>query len=104
MKKLIVNIIIALMGMNNSNAQSVVFKNNVVKVVSNKTTKDTLVTAFKYEDSKGKQHPIIINKANGKCYTWRKSTKTDKLYKSYLPKEVSKQVAQKLDIPYKESK
>lgn len=104
MKKLIGTIIVALMGMNNSNAQSVVFKNNVVKVVSNKVTKDTLVTAFKYEDSKGKQYSIIINKANGECYTWRKSSKTGKLYKSYLPKDVSKQVAQKLGIPYKEGK
>ena len=91
-----------LLGMNNSNAQNVVFKNNVIKVASNKATKDTLVTPFKYEDSKGKQYPIIINKSNGKCYTWRKSSKTGKLYKSYLPKEVSKQVAQKLNIAYKD--
>lgn len=88
--------------MNNSNAQNVVFNNGVFKAAKTKTAKDTLVTAFKWEDSKGKQYPIIINKSNGKCYTWRKSSKTGKLYKSYLPKELSKQVASKLNITYKE--
>lgn len=88
--------------MNNINAQNVVFNNGVFKAAKIKTAKDTLVTAFKWEDSKGQQYPIIINKANGKCYTWRKSSKTGKLYKSYLPKELSKQVASKLNITYKD--
>lgn len=91
-----------LLSMNNSNAQNVVFNNGVFKTTKTKAVKDTLVTSFKYEDAKGKQYPIIINKANGRCYTWRKSSKTGKVYKSYLPKEVSKQVANKLHINYKE--
>lgn len=91
-----------LLGMNNSNAQSVVFNNGIFKAAKPKAVKDTLVTTFKWEDAKGKQYPIIINKTNGKCYTWRKSSKTGKLYKSYLSKELSKQVANKLHITYKE--
>ena len=88
--------------MNNSNAQNVVFNNGIFKAAKTKAAKDTLVTTYKWEDSKGQQYPIIINKSNGKCYTWRKSSKTGKLYKSYLPKELSKQVASKLNITYKE--
>lgn len=91
-----------LLSMNNSNAQNVVFSNGVFKTTKTKAVKDTLVTSFKYEDSKGRQYPIIINKGNGRCYTWRKSSKTGKMYKSYLPKEVSKQVANKLNITYRE--
>lgn len=98
--KIILLLIMMFCGMNNSNAQNVVFSNGVFKAA--KATKDTLITAFKWEDSKGQQYPIIINKANGKCYTWRKSSKTGKLYKSYLPKELSKQVASKLNITYKD--
>lgn len=97
-----ISIAMMLLGMNNSSAQNVVFKNNVVKEVSHKTSKDTLVTTYKYEDSKGRQYPIIINRANGRCYVWRESSKTGKMYKSYLPKEVSKQVANKLNISYRE--
>lgn len=100
--KIILLSIMMFCGMNNSNAQNVVFNNGVFKAAKAKAVKDTLVTAFKWEDSKGKQFPIIINKANGKCYTWRKSSKTGKLYKSYLPKELSKQVANKLNIAYKD--
>lgn len=100
--KVLVIIFMLLLGMNNSNAQSVVFNNGIFKAAKPKAAKDTLVTTFKWEDAKGKQYPIIINKANGKCYTWRKSSKTGKLYKSYLSKELSKQVASKLNITYKE--
>lgn len=100
--KVLVIIFMLLLGMNNSNAQSVVFSNGIFKAAKPKAAKDTLVTTFKWEDAKGKQYPIIINKANGKCYTWRKSSKTGKLYKSYLSKELSKQVASKLNITYKE--
>jgi hypothetical protein len=95
-------LILMLLSMNNSNAQSVVFNNGIFKAAKTKAAKDTLVTTYKWEDSKGQQYPIIINKSNGKCYTWRKSSKTGKLYKSYLPKELSKQVASKLNITYKE--
>ena len=102
MKTVVISILMMFCGMNNSSAQSVVFNNGIFKAAKTKATKDTLVTAFKWEDSKGKQYPIIINKANGKCYTWRKSSKTGKLYKSYLPKELSKQVASKLNIAYKD--
>jgi hypothetical protein len=102
MKTVVISILMMFCGMNNSSAQSVVFNNDIFKAAKTKAAKDTLVTAFKWEDSKGKQFPIIINKANGKCYTWRKSSKTGKLYKSYLPKELSKQVANKLNITYKE--
>lgn len=103
MKTVVISILMMLCDMNNSSAQSVVFNNGIFKAAKTKAVKDTLVTAFKWEDSKGKQYPIIINKANGKCYTWRKSSKTGKLYKSYLLKELSKQVANKLNIAYKEN-
>lgn len=102
MKAVVISVLLIFCDMNNSNAQSVVFNNGIFKAAKTKAAKDTLVTTYKWEDSKGQQYPIIINKNNGKCYTWRKSSKTDKLYKSYLPKELSKQVSIKLNITYKE--
>lgn len=102
MKNIFLFILMMLMGVNNSNAQGIAFSNGVFKAASNKAAKDTLLTSFKYEDPKGKQYPIIINKSNGKCYTWKKSSKTGRMYKSYLSRELSKQVASKLNITYKE--
>ena len=92
MKKLFVCIIMMMcLCVNNSSAQSVVKSGNTFK--SKNTTKgDTLVTKFFFEDNKGGKYPIIVMKKSGRCYIWKKSGKTGKLYKMYMKPEVSKAV------------
>lgn len=70
MKQLIFCITMLLALCININAQSVVREGNTFKSVTkfSKAKKDTLLTVYKFEDSKGIQYPIIINKANGHCY------------------------------------
>ena len=86
-----------------SNAQNVVRKGNNFSQVSN-TTRDTLRTEYTFTDSKGVVYPIIINKANGRCYVWRVSSKTQKGYRTYLKAEISQTIAKELGIEYKEKK
>lgn len=83
-------------------AQSVVREGMTFKSVtkSSKAKADTLLTAYKWEDSKGLQYPIIINKSTGRCWVWRKSGKTGKMYKSYVTEDIAKQVCKELGITY----
>ena len=104
MKKIILAVAMLLaFGVQNTNAQSVVRNGNTFKSVSSsssRTSRDTLATKFMWEDSKGNKYPIIVNKKSGSCYVWRKSTKTGKMYKSYLGAEVSQAVCKELGITY----
>lgn len=86
-----------------SQAQSVVREGMTFKQVSSSSRgskADTLLTSFKYEDSKGILYPIIVNKQSGRCWIWRNSGKTGKMYKSYLPEDIAKQVCKELGITY----
>ena len=103
MRKLFVCIIMMMcLCVNNSSAQSVVKSGNTFKSVKSTTKGDTLVTKFFFEDSKGGKYPIIIIKKSGRCYVWKKSRKTGRLYKMYMKSEVSKAVCKELGITYKE--
>ena len=103
MKKLFVCIIMMLtLCVNNSSAQNVVKRGNTFKSVKSTTKGDTIVTKFFFEDSKGGKYPIIIMKKSGRCYVWKKSGKTGKLYKQYMKPEVSKAVCKETGITYKE--
>lgn len=99
-------ILIALCGMffiaAHSNAQSIVRKGNNFSQVSN-TARDTLRTEYTFTDSKGVVYPIVINKANGRCYVWRVS-KNGRGYRAYLKAELSKTIAKEIGIEYKEKK
>lgn len=84
-------------------AQSVVRTGNVFKQTSSSSRgskADTLVTAFKYEDSKGKQYPIILNKQSGRCWVWKVSDKTGRPYKFYVPEEVCRSVCREYSVTY----
>ena len=86
-----------------SQAQSVVRTGNVFKQASNSSRSskaDTLLTSFKFEDSKGTLYPIIVNRQSGRCWIWRKSGKTGKMYKSYIAEDIAKQVCKELGITY----
>lgn len=104
MKKFFIGILVMLaIGVNNSSsiAQSVVREGKTFKSVgTNRAAKDTLVTSFTFEDSKGNKYPIIINKGSGRCYCYKISSKTGKTYKFYMKKEVSQAVCKELGITY----
>ena len=102
MKKIIIAAIM-LLGWNvGVQAQSVIKEGNTFKCVtkSSKAKADTLLTDYKFEDSKGLLYPIVVNKASGRCWIWKKSGKTGKMYKQYISEEVSKIVCRELDITY----
>lgn len=104
MKKLLISVLVMLaIGANNSSsiAQSVVREGKTFKSVgTNRAAKDTLVTSFTFEDSKGNKYPIIINKGSGRCYCYKVSSKTGKPYKFYMKKEVSQTICKELGITY----
>ena len=103
MKKLLFAALMMLtLCVNNSSAQNVVKNGNTFKSVKSTTKGDTLVTKFFFEDSKGNKYPIIVIKKSGRCYVWKKSGKTGKLYKQYMKPEVSKAVCKEVGITYKE--
>lgn len=60
------------------------------------TTKDTLVTTFRYQTKDGKSYPIIVNITSGACYVWRISKRTNKPYKMYLNSDIKAAIAKEL--------
>jgi hypothetical protein len=56
-------------------------------------------TPYEFKDSKENVYKIFITK-NGRCYVNKTSQKTGKSYKYYLPEEVSREIADKCNIPY----
>lgn len=70
--------------------------------VSSRATKDTLRTPYFFEDSKGNRYNIIINKANGRCWVWKKSSKTGRLYKMYMKPEMAREISKLSGVTYKE--
>lgn len=100
MKKFILALFLLLS--TSSSAQNVVRQGKVFRQVSHKTVRDTLVTDFLYEDSKGKTYKIIVNKANGHCYIWRKSKK-GRMYRVYFTGKkayISTNICDELHIKY----
>ena len=86
-----------------AHAQDYVRQGNKFIQVSN-NTKDTLVTDYTIVDAKGVEHTIIINKTNGRCYTWRKSSKTGRMYKQYVRNDLAESIAKELNIEFKQPK
>ena len=103
MKKIIFAMVMVFCALN-VNAQVVRNGNTFVQTSSRSTSKDTLVTKFTYEDSRGTPYKIIINRGSGRCYVWKKSGKTSRMYKQYMAEEVSRQVAKEYNINYTEKK
>ena len=102
MKKIVLTVVMMLgLGLG-IQAQSVERKGNMFYQVSSKVAKaDTLVTDYGYQGSDGVAYSIIVNKASGRCYVWKYSSKTGKTYKMYMKEEVSKAVCKELGIEYK---
>ena len=66
-----------------------------------KSVRDTLVTDYKYEDSKGNTYPIVVNKKTGSCYVCKVS-KNGKFYRQNMAKEIKLQICKELNIKIKE--
>lgn len=101
MKKLVV-FILTIFTVCVLNAQTVIREGYTFKQVSVKPSSkaDTLLTNYKFEDSKGLLYPIIINRQTGRCWIWRKSSKSGKMYKSYLKEEICLPICKELNINY----
>ncbi len=101
MKKLFIAAIMLLSWNVGVQAQSVERKGNMFYQVSSKTAKaDTLVTDYGYQGSDGIAYSIIVNKASGRCYVWKYSSKTGKPYKMYMKEEISIAICKELGIKY----
>lgn len=104
MKTVIISIIMMFACVNNSNiyAQNVTRVGNTFKSNSVRTTHkaDTLVTKYVFQDSKGIEYPIIVNKDSGACYIWKKSGKTGKYYRQYMKPEITQAIRKELNIKY----
>ena len=104
MRTIIISIIMMLACVNNSSiyAQSVTRVGNTFKSSSTRTTHkaDTLVTKYTFQDSKGVEYPIIVNKGSGSCFVWKKSNKTGKFYKQYMKPEITQAICKELNIKY----
>ena len=90
MKQILFIIVVLLMFAMNLSAQKVVMSGNTFKM-----ERDTIVTKFKFEDSKGKTYPIIYDKGKKKCYVCRIS-KNGKFYRQWMKPEVNEQIINKL--------
>ena len=60
-------------------------------------------TGYTYQDKDGKSYQVYISK-NGRCYYKKTSTKTGNENKYYLDEKTSRQIAQEMNIEYKERK
>lgn len=100
MKKLFIAAMMLLLCVNSSSAQKIVRSGKVFKSEKSIHKTDTLLTSYRWEADE-KQYPIIVNKSTGRCYIWKKSGKTGRLYKMYMKPAVSQTVCKELDIEYK---
>lgn len=76
--------------------------NNFIST-STSAKKDTLVTTYTFQVGTEK-YPIIVNRASGRCYVWKKSSKSGKLYKMYVKADIAKTICKELGIQYVEKK
>ena len=86
MKKLLFILCLILLGGITVKAQEVVRNGNTFTEVSKKKQKEAFkTTPYTYVASDGTKYPIYIS-GNGKYFIIRKSVKTGKEYRQYLPK------------------
>lgn len=86
MKKLLFILCLILLGGITVKAQEVVRNGNTFTEVSKKKQKEAFkTTPYTYVASDGTKYPIYVS-GNGKYFIIRKSAKTGKEYRQYLPK------------------
>jgi hypothetical protein len=93
-KKALILVLFVLLGGITVQAQEVIRKGNTFEQVSKKKQKETYkLTQYTYIASDGIKYPIYVSE-KGKYFIFRKSAKTGKEYRQYLPK-VQEQLEQK---------
>jgi len=91
-KKALILVLFVLLGGMTAQAQEVIRKGNTFEQVSKKKQKETYkLTQYTYIASDGTKYPIYISE-KGKYFIFRKSAKTGKEYRQYLP-EITKQLS-----------
>ena len=65
-----------------------------------RSKQEPIKTEYKYQDRKGVEHDIYIS-SRGRCFYYV-TNKDGEQDKRYLPKELSKEIANKMNIKYKE--
>lgn len=76
---------------------------NTKTYIAKKATRnkqEPVKTEYKYQDRKGVEHDIYISN-RGRCFYYV-TNKDGEQDKRYLPKELSKEIATKMNIKYKE--
>ena len=97
MKQIMLMLCLILLGGITANAQDVVRNGNTFTEVSKKKQKEAFMTTpYTYVASDGKKYPIYVS-GNGKYFIIRKSAKTGKEYRQYLP-EVTKQLSKRFMV------
>ena len=92
---------------NNSSISStggVEYNSSTKTYVAKKTTRnkvEPIKTEYKYQDRKGNTHDIYISN-RGRCFYYV-TNKDGEQDKRYLPKELSREIANKVGIEYKEN-
>ena len=76
-----------------SYSQDVIRKDNTFKVQTTQQVEQK--TDYTWEDTKGNKYPIYMSKS-GACYIKKVSSKTNKEYRQYLPKEVQEEIKKEL--------
>ena len=66
-------------------------------------TSEIVLTDYFYNTG-GQNYQIYINKASGRCFINKISSRTGKTYRYYLPEPVSRQICRELGVIYKEKK
>lgn len=95
------------LGMSVTTASAQVVKQgNVFTIKSSRSgsVRDTIVTKYTFENSKGDKLPIILNKANGVCYVYQVSKKTGKGYRRSFNHDndiqISKDIAKEYGVNF----
>lgn len=86
-----------------SSTGGVEYNSSTKTYVAKKTTRnkiEPIKTEYKYQDRKGIEHDIYISN-RGRCFYYV-TNKDGEQDKRYLPKELSREIANKVGIEYKE--
>lgn len=66
-------------------------------------TSEIMLTDYFYNTG-GKTYQIYINKASGRCFINKISSKTGKSYRYYLPEPVCREICKEMNIVYVDKK
>ena len=66
-------------------------------------TSEIILTDY-YYNTGGQTYQVFINKASGRCFINKVSSKTGKTYRYYLPEVICKEICREMNIAYVDKK